>query len=65
MSGYLDIWGVMRKSSEYRPIEGVMRNVSGYGVCAGIMRSVWISACFGVLYGMFLDNYLLCGLSYL
>jgi hypothetical protein len=41
---------------------GVMRKVSGYGGGEGIMRSVWISTRFGVLYGKFLDNYLLAAL---
>jgi hypothetical protein len=59
----LDIGGVIRKVSEYRPMAGVMRKVSGYGACGGIMRSVWISTRFGVLYGKFLDNYLLAALS--
>jgi hypothetical protein len=64
LSGYLDIWGVMWKVSEYhRPVAGVMRKVSGYGGGEGVMRSVWISTCFGVLYGKFLDNYLLAALS--
>jgi hypothetical protein len=39
----LDIGGVIRKVSEYRPMAGVMRKVSGYGACGGIMRSVLIS----------------------
>jgi hypothetical protein len=63
LAGYLDIWGVMRKVSEYCPMAGVMRKVSGYGGGEGVMRSVWISTCFGVLYGKFLDNYLLAALS--
>jgi hypothetical protein len=53
----------MWKVSEYRPMAGVMRKVSGYGGGEGVMRSVWISTCFGVLYGKFLDNYLLAALS--
>jgi hypothetical protein len=63
LSRYLDIWGVMRKVSEYCPMVGVMRKVSGYGGDEGVMRSVWISTCFRVLYGIFLDNYLLGVLS--
>jgi hypothetical protein len=63
LSGYLDIWGVMRKISEYCPIAGVLRKVSGYGGGEGVMRSVLISTQFGVLYGKFLDNYLLAVLS--
>jgi hypothetical protein len=53
----------MRKVSEYRPMVGVMRKVSGCGGGEGIMRSVWISTYFWVLYGIFLDNYLLAALS--
>jgi hypothetical protein len=63
LAGYLDIWGVMRKVSEYRPMAGVMRKVSGYGDGGGVVRSVWIRTCFGVLYGKFLDNCLLAALS--
>jgi hypothetical protein len=55
LSGYLDIWGVIRKVSEYRPMAGVMRKVSGYGGGEGVVRSVWISTRFGALYGKFLD----------
>ncbi len=45
----LDIWGVMRKVSGYRPIAGVMWKVSGYGVCERIMRSFY---CFVLTVGI-------------
>jgi hypothetical protein len=58
----LDIGGVIRKVSEYRPIAGVAEGFWIWSLWGG-MRSVWISTRWWVLYGKFLDNYLLATLS--